>query len=202
MSLGEESDLGENLRNTFYNLLFTIPTDLHREGNIFFYCLTREEFEVLENSPDASSILEQIFGGECSDISSSIIIDVTVLELLGTEDRTYEARLAAPRGSDDEYKLSWVDREIDISQDGTFSIGESDFFELHVLWYDIESKILDRLFEISIFYSDGDGMLSLTESERAHREDEDITTRSGLYSLTIDRDIYLTDLGADLYLES
>ena len=65
----QKSYLRENFRDTFMDGMIIISTDFHSKCNIFFYCFSGEEFEVLEDHSDFSPIRKKLFSGKLIYIS-------------------------------------------------------------------------------------------------------------------------------------
>ena len=118
----EESDLREDFWDTLGDRLIVISADFHREGDIFSHCLASEELEVLEDDPHSSAVLQEFSLRELRDITTSVIIDLSLLGSYRTDHRSDNTRLPTPRCTDEEYEFSTLDLEVDISQDTAFAV--------------------------------------------------------------------------------
>lgn len=111
----EESDFGEDLWYAFCYGLTIISADFHGEGNIFSHGFASEEFEVLEYDTHSPAVLEEFTTRELGDITSSIIIYLSLLGSDRADHRPDHTRLATSRCTDQEDELTTLNLEIYIS---------------------------------------------------------------------------------------
>lgn len=118
----EESDFCEDFRYSLSDSGTIIATDFHRKGYIFLHGLAGEELEILEYDTHTSSILEEFSLRELGDITSSIVIDLSLLRAYSTDHRSDDARLPTSRCSYEEDEFPTLDLDVDITEDTAFAV--------------------------------------------------------------------------------